>query len=271
MPEAKYLIRESAPLLVSSLFIMLYMRIDQILISKWLGSEALGNYSVAVRISEIFNFVPAYLAVSMLPVFTKTLGDGNSDELYEVCFRFLNLFIFPVILFFTLFSGEFLDILFPGQFPEAAGTLRVLIWSEFFVFAGVIHSTVILANGLQRYYILFFALQAVLNLLLNWLLIPRMSIVGAAWASVASYGAGLLLALFVPKVGRYTRILFRSSRTFLFVALAVTAIFLAVPGVLKMPLGIVGVALLFLTGSKKKDLAILSGILNELRFPGRQT
>jgi O-antigen/teichoic acid export membrane protein len=271
MPEAKYLIRESAPLLVSSLFIMLYMRIDQILISKWLGSEALGNYSVAVRISEIFNFVPAYLAVSMLPVFTKTLGDGNSDELYEVCFRFLNLFIFPVILFFTLFSGEFLDILFPGQFPEAAGTLRVLIWSEFFIFAGVIHSTIVLANGLQRYYILFFALQAVLNLLLNWLLIPRMSIVGAAWASVASYGAGLLLALFVPKVGRYTRILFRSSRTFLFVALAVTAIFLAVPGVLKMPLGIVGVALLFLTGSKKKDLAILSGILNELRFPGRQT
>jgi O-antigen/teichoic acid export membrane protein len=271
MREAKYLIRESAPLLVSSLFMMVYLRIDQILISKWLGSEALGNYSVAVRIAEVFNFVPMYLAVSLLPVFTKTLGDRNSDELYEVCFRFLNLFIFPVILFFTLFSSEFLYILFHGQFPEAASALQVLIWSEFFVFAGVIHSTVILANGLQRYYILFFALQAVLNLLLNWLLIHRMSIVGAAWASVASYGAGLLLSLLVPKVGRFTRILFRSSRTFLLVALAVTAIFLAVPSVPKMPLGIAGVALLFLAGSRKQDLAILSGILNELRFPGRQT
>jgi len=266
VPEAKYLIRESAPLLVSSLFIMLYMRIDQILISKWLGSEALGNYSVAVRISEIFNFVPAYLAVSMLPVFTKTLGDGNSDELYEVCFRFLNLFIFPVILFFTLFSGEFLDILFPGQFPEAAGTLRVLIWSEFFIFAGVIHSTIVLANGLQRYTIYFVSAQAMLNLFLNWILIPRMSIVGAAWASVASYSVGLLIALLLPEVGRFTRILLRASWTFIAITLIVAVVLMTVPNIQKTVFGIAGVTLLFIIGSKRQDLSIIRGILNETKF-----
>jgi O-antigen/teichoic acid export membrane protein len=242
------------------------MRIDQILISKWLGSEALGNYSVAVRISEIFNFVPAYLAVSMLPVFTKTLGDGNSDELYEVCFRFLNLFIFPVILFFTLFSGEFLDILFPGQFPEAAGTLRVLIWSEFFIFAGVIHSTIVLANGLQRYTIYFVSAQAMLNLFLNWILIPRMSIVGAAWASVASYSVGLLIALLLPEVGRFTRILLRASWTFIAITLIVAVVLMTVPNIQKTVFGIAGVTLLFIIGSKRQDLSIIRGILNETKF-----
>ena len=271
LPEAKYLIRESAPLLFSSLFVMLYMRIDQILISKWLGSEAVGNYGVAVRIAEIFNFVPMYLAVSLLPVFTKTLGDVNSDELYEVCFRFLNLFIFPVILFFTLFSGEFIDILFPGQFPEAAGALRVLIWSEYFVFAGVIHSTIVLANGLQRYDLLFVAIQAAVNIALNWFLIDRLLIVGASWASVISYGVGLLVALLIPEVGRFTKILLRSSAVFLAVSLTVTAITLSAPEIPKIPLVIAGVFSLLAFGIRKRDFVLMKDISREIIAMGRRT
>lgn len=263
MAEAKYLIRESAPLLLSSLFVMVYMKIDQILISKWLGSEALGNYSVAARIVEVFHFVPTYLAISLLPVFTKTLAEQNRMELYEVCFRFLNMFIFPVILFFTLFSGEILAILFPGQFPRSAGVLRVLIWSEFFVYAGVILSTIVLANGIQRYMIYFVATQAVLNLFLNWILIPRMGIAGAAWASVGSYSGGLLIGLLLPEVGRYTRILFRASGAFIGIALAVTVVLATVPTAPRMVFGIAGVALLFITGVKKRDWGIVRGILNE--------
>jgi len=270
LAEAKYLIRESAPLLLSSLFVMVYMRIDQILISKWLGSEAVGNYGVAVRIAEVFNFVPVYLAVSLLPVFTKTLGDRNSDELYEVCFRFMNLFIFPVILFFTLFSGEFLDLLFPGQFPEAAGALRILIWSEFFIFAGVIHSTIVLANGLQRYDILFVAIQAAVNIALNWFLIDRLLIQGASWASVVSYGVGLLVALSIPEVGRFTKILLRSSAVFLAVSLAVAAIALSAPGIPKIPLGIAGVLSLLALGIRKRDVILMKDIFAEITAMGRR-
>jgi O-antigen/teichoic acid export membrane protein len=271
LAEAKYLIRESAPLLFSSLFVMLYMRIDQILISKWLGSEAVGNYSVAVRIAEVFNFVPVYLAVSLLPVFTKTLGDGKSDELYEVCFRFLNLFIFPVILFFTLFSGEFLDILFPGQFPEAAGALRVLIWSEFFIFVGVIHSTIVLANGLQRYDLLLVAIQAAVNITLNWFLIDRFLIVGASWASVISYGVGILVALSIPEVGRYTKILLRSSVVFLTISLTVTGVTFSTPGIPKIPLGIAGVFSLLALGIRKRDFVLMRDITKEIIAMGRRS
>lgn len=270
LAEANYLIRESAPLLFSSLFVMVYMRIDQILISKWLDSEAVGNYGVAVRIAEVFNFIPVYLAVSLLPVFTKTVGDANRDELYEVCFRFMNLFIFPVILFFTLFSGEFVDILFPGQFPEAAGALRVLIWSEFFIFAGVIHSTIVLANGLQRYDLLFVAIQAAVNIALNWFLIGRLLIQGASLASVVSYGVGLLVALSIPEVGRFTKILLRSSAVFLAVSLAVTAIALSSPGIPKIPLGIAGVFSLLALGIRKRDVLLMKDIFAEITTMGRR-
>jgi O-antigen/teichoic acid export membrane protein len=268
--EAKYLVKESVPLFFSTFFIVVYMRIDQILIAKWVGTEALGNYGVAVRIAEIFNFIPAYLAVSLLPVFTKTLSDDNRGELYEVCFRFLNLFIFPVILFFTLFPYEFLEILFPRQFPEAAGALRILIWSEFFVFAGVIHAMIILANGLQRYDILFVAIQAAANIALNWLLINRLSIEGASWSSVISYGIGLVVALLIPAVGRYTKILIRSSTVFLAISLAVTAVALAYPETPKIPLGIGGVLALLVFGIRKQDLRLMKDIFREITSMGRK-
>jgi len=268
-PEAKYLMRESAPLLASSLFVMVYMRIDQILISRWLGSAPLGNYNAAVRIVEVFHFVPVYLSVSLLPVFSRTLADENRDALYEVCFRFLNLFIFPVILFLTLFPAEILDVLFPGQFPEAAGALRVLVWSEFFIFAGVIHSTIVLANGLQRYDLLFFAFQAALNFALNWFLIRRLSIAGASWASVISYGAGLFLALWIPAVSRFTKILFRSASVFLAVSLAVAAAAVFLPGIPRIPLGLAGVAALFALGVRKRDLDLMKNIFREILALGR--
>jgi O-antigen/teichoic acid export membrane protein len=269
--EARYMIRESAPLLASSLFVMLYMRIDQILISKWLGPEPLGNYNVAVRITETFNFIPVYLAVSLLPVFSRTLADENRDALYEICFRFLNLFIFPVILFFTLFSAEVVDILFPGQFPGAAGALRVLIWSEFFVFAGVAHSTIVLANGLQRYDLLFVAFQAVLNIALNCILIGKLSIEGASWASVISYGAGLFIALLIPAIRRFTVILFRSSLVFLAVSLSVAAAAFAAPAIPKIPLGLAGVLALLVLGVRKRDLALMRDILREIVSIGQGT
>lgn len=269
--EAKYMIRESAPLLASSLFVMIYMRIDQILISKWLGTAPLGNYGVAVRITEVFNFVPVYLGISLLPVFSKTLADENRDAFYEISFRFLNLFIFPVILFFTLFPREFLEILFPREFPDAAGALRVLIWSEFFIYSGTVLTTIILANGLQRYSLLFVAFQAASNIVLNWLLIERFSITGASWASVISYCAGLLVSLAIPEIRRYTLMLLGSSAVFLAVSLSVTAAALLAPGIPKVPLGLAGVLGLLLLGVRKRDLSVMKDVYSEIVSMGRRS
>jgi PST family polysaccharide transporter len=268
--EGKNIIKESFPLLLSSFFMLIYLRIDQIMISKWLGDEALGNYSVAVRITEIFNFVPAYLAVSLLPVFTKTLHDRNREDVYEFAFRFLNMFIFPVILFFSLFPREIVDLLFHSQFPVASNALQVLIWSEFAVFAGCIYFTILLANGLQKYNLLLFMVQAIANLSLNWFLIGRMSIVGASWACVISYCIQLLASLFIPGLRKYMVILLRCSFPFAVISLTISGVAAFFPWLSKIFLGVLGVFLLLIAGMKRKDIVLAGNIWNEIKLIGKR-
>jgi O-antigen/teichoic acid export membrane protein len=268
--EVKDIIKESFPLFLSSFFMLIYLRIDQIMISKWLGNEALGNYSVAVRITEIFNFVPVYLAVSLLPVFTKTLHDKNREDVYEFAFRFLNLFIFPVILFFSLFPREIVDLLFHSQFPGASNALQVLIWSEFVVFAGCIYFTILLANGLQKYNLLLFMVQAIANLSLNWFFIGRMSIVGASWACVLSYCVQLLTSLLIPGLRKYMAILLRCSFPFVLISLAISAMAAFFPWLSKIFLCALGVSLLFIAGMKKKDIVLVGDIWNEIKLIGKR-
>ena len=69
--HSKTLLKDSWPLLLSGVAIMVYMRIDQIMLGQMLGSEAVGIYSAAVRISEVWYFIPMAIAASVFPSVIK--------------------------------------------------------------------------------------------------------------------------------------------------------------------------------------------------------
>ena len=66
--KIKSLILKSLPVLISSLSIILYMRIDQIMINLIIDEYQLGIYSVSVRYVEIFHFIPKIIMISLLPL-----------------------------------------------------------------------------------------------------------------------------------------------------------------------------------------------------------
>ena len=66
--KIKSLILKSLPVLISLLSIILYMRIDQIMINLIIDEYQLGIYSVSVRYVEIFHFIPKIIMISLLPL-----------------------------------------------------------------------------------------------------------------------------------------------------------------------------------------------------------
>ena len=62
LPLAKSLLKESWPLILSGFSIVIYMKIDQIMLGKMIGPRALGLYSSATRISEVWYFIPTAIA-----------------------------------------------------------------------------------------------------------------------------------------------------------------------------------------------------------------
>ena len=126
----------SLPVLISALSIILYMRIDQIMIKSLINEYEVGIYSASVRLIEIFHFIPKILIISFLPIILKTKEYYNQLlHLNSVIFK-ISIFIF-FIIFFS--SSLLTDIFYGEEYFESVLITKILSFSIIFVFFGVIN------------------------------------------------------------------------------------------------------------------------------------
>jgi PST family polysaccharide transporter len=81
-------VSEAWPLALSSTAVLVYMRIDQIMLGEMVGDREVGVYGAAIRFSEVWYFIPVSIIVSLAPSLVE-LRRVNVDLYYE---RFSNLF-----------------------------------------------------------------------------------------------------------------------------------------------------------------------------------
>lgn len=185
---AKSLLKDALPLIMSGFMISIYMKIDQVMIQNLLGNKEAGIFAVAVRLTEIFYFIPVILLSSFFPGIVASKYDiglfrKKIDNLYGI----LIIFSYVVIFFMTLFSGFILKNLYGTSFLEAKVPLMILIWALLFVCLGVARNAYILTLNLTKYYMYTTIIGAILNLALNSILIPIYGITGAAVSTIFSY------------------------------------------------------------------------------------
>jgi O-antigen/teichoic acid export membrane protein len=184
--RAQDLLKDSWPLIFSGLALMVYMRIDQVMIKMMLGSHAVGNYSVAVRLSEAWYFVPIVIARSVFPAIVNAREKDNN--LYKQRLqRFYSLMTWMgigVAIPTTFFYSWIVQILFGIDYSDAAPVLAIHIWAGVFVFMGVASTKYLIAENLQKFTFILRFCGCISNVLLNFALIPRYGIVGAATATV---------------------------------------------------------------------------------------
>jgi O-antigen/teichoic acid export membrane protein len=182
------LLRDSWPLILSGLVISVYMKIDQIMIKEILGNEAVGQYAAAVKISEVWYFIPVVIASSLFPAIINS--KKKNEHSYHA--RLQNLYDLMVMLSLTIaipmtFIGSWLvKSLFGMEYSEAASVLLIHIWASIFVFLGVPTSKWFVLEGMQKYSFYRAIFAVAVNVLLNAILIPYNGVIGAAIATLAS-------------------------------------------------------------------------------------
>jgi O-antigen/teichoic acid export membrane protein len=186
---ARTLLRDSWPLILSALLTMVYLRIDQVMIGSMIGSTELGNYSVAVQLSEVWVFVPMVIISAVFPAFVEVEKDNEAlfyahlQKLYNM----MALYAYLVALPITFFAKEIIDILFTASYADAGPLAAVLVWALVFTSLGAARSVVVLAKNWTRVNLVSIALGGMLNILLNVLLIPAHGAMGAVIATLISY------------------------------------------------------------------------------------
>ena len=186
--QAMVLLKDSWPLILSGLVIMIYMRIDQVMIKIMLDNKAVGNYAVAVRLSEAWYFVPMAITQSVFPAILH--AKNQSEKLYHARLqRLYDLMVWlavAVALPTTFLSGWLIGLLFGKEYSQAGGVLAIHIWAGVFVFIGVASGKWLLSENMQIFSFFRTGLGAFSNVILNLALIPVWGIYGAAVATLLS-------------------------------------------------------------------------------------
>lgn len=185
---AKKLLKDSWPLIFSSIVIMIYMRIDQIMIKEILGEYEVGIYSSAVRLSEVVYFIPMLLTASVFPAIinAKKISQALYYKRIRLLYTSLVWLAISIAVPVTIMSEWMITLLYGGAYIEAARVLVVHIWSAVFVFLGVAFSKYLLAENLNSKMLQRTVFGALSNVVLNVMFIPEYGIVGAAYATLIS-------------------------------------------------------------------------------------
>jgi PST family polysaccharide transporter len=199
--ECRRLWLESWPLMARTLAIAVYMRADQIIIGGVFGDRQVGMYAAAVRIPDIWYFLPTAVMTSFVPVLARSFV--QSRELYErqllSVMRPLVWLSIAVAAALSVLATPIIGLLYGARFAGAADVLRVYAWAGVFGTLGLTTSAWLINSGLMRYGLFQAVVGLVVSVSLNLLVIPRFGIVGAAWVYVvAQFLSAFALNLVFP-------------------------------------------------------------------------
>jgi O-antigen/teichoic acid export membrane protein len=207
---AASLIRDSWPLIFSGIVVMIYMRIDQVMIKEMLSEDDVGIYSAAVRLAEVWYFIPMLLTTSLFPAIVN--AKKSSEQLYYKRMQQLySLMIWSAIgisIITTFISNWLILFLYGDAYKAASDVLAINIWAGIFVFLGVASGKWYLTENLQKLSLINTSIGALFNIILNLYLVPRYEIKGAAVATLISYGiaAYFMNAVHVMTIENFKRI-----------------------------------------------------------------
>lgn len=198
------LLKRSSWLWLSAVVSVIYLKIDIIMIEQMIGIAATGQYTAVARLSELWYVIPATLAARYYPDLLKAFQHSWPSYLALLkkhCGRFLMLA--TVIAIGMTVTAEWLMLVAYGEaFVAAAPVLQIHVWAGCFIFIRALISQHLIITGNEPLSLLSHGVGAILNVVLNLVLIPRYGIEGAAWATLISYAYASFFFLFFARTTR---------------------------------------------------------------------
>lgn len=215
--KGKEVLKESYHFIISGIMTAIYSQMDRIMIGSMLTDIDVGLYTTATAISEMWIFVPIAIINSFQPKIMEL--KKNKDEIkYNLRLKQLYSGIIWLCIFVSvivsIFAYIIIKLLYGDQYLGAVSTLRISIWCETFAMIGTARGIWILCENKNKYVKYYLGIGAVINLILNGILIPSFGINGAAMATLMTQIITSLIAPLLFKETRYHTIIVLQSITY---------------------------------------------------------
>jgi len=186
--EARKLLKESWPYILSSLAVMIYMRIDQIMIRNMLDARSLGIFSAVLPIASAWNVIPVTIVTSIAPYMAKKHMESpiafNNSLL--LMFRIMWAISIFAIFFTNLISPYLISGIYGIRYVDSINILNIYVWTCLPIALGVGQGIWMLNERKPRLAMVQTISGAVTSVLINIALIPSFGLVGAAFSAILS-------------------------------------------------------------------------------------
>ena len=183
------LLRDSWPLLLADVVMLIYMRIDKIMIGDMAGNVELGIYSVAAMLTEALYFIPMAVTTSMYPSIVDAAkgGEEQFNALLQKSYSLMAFLGYAVALPVTFLASWMIPLFFGAAYSKASLMLVGLAWAGLFYNLALARGSYLAAMNWTRIQFLADFLGCIINIGLNIYLIPRYGGMGAVIASCVAY------------------------------------------------------------------------------------
>lgn len=198
---AKRLLIHSAPLALSGAAIVFHQKINAVMLRNMLDNAAVGQFAVAVKLTELSFFLPEVFAQSVSPLLVKAHRD-HRDMYARKKQEFMDIMVWAGILLaviVSLLASPMIRLVYGEAYALAIPVLQVMAWKTVFTVMFSASGQLIIIENLQKYAIIRNLMAAAVTVVLNLLLIPVWGVVGTSVSMVLSMAvAGCLSHLLIP-------------------------------------------------------------------------
>ena len=194
-PTGRSLLRQSFPLLLNSLLLVVFFRFDYVILRAFGDDRALGAYDAAYKWINMTTIIPAYFVAALFPVLARYAATDRPAlvRAYRHAFALLQMIAWPAAVAVTVLSQELILLLGGRDYlPGAATALAILIWFLPFSYANGVTQYVLIALRRQGGITVAFGIAAIFNLAANLALIPLFGYAAAAALTIATEVAIML-------------------------------------------------------------------------------
>ncbi len=183
---AKMILSQSWYIMMSGMMITLFSKIDQIMLGSMMPTKTeLGIYSAALKITTMWYFIPIAIITSFKPIVMNSNVDSKiTDERTQLLYNIVTWVGIAFGVVIALFSNIIVSVIFGPDFAKSASVLNISIWAGTFATLGSARSLWLIKEGLQKYSLYSTAIGFIVNVILNYFMIPVIGAYGAALATL---------------------------------------------------------------------------------------
>jgi O-antigen/teichoic acid export membrane protein len=175
---AKEFLTASYLLMLSAVTGYLLLKIDQVMVKFFMGETAVGIYAVAVKLSEIWYFIPGIVCGSLFPAIinAKQVSQAVYMNRLKKLYMFLGGVALLIAIPITILAPLIIKILFGVEYILAVPILQIYVWSGIGLFLSIGINRFFMAENNLKSIFYYSLLAVIINVVLNLILIPSIGL-----------------------------------------------------------------------------------------------